>query len=192
LSIRRWIMGDAPTPERQRVHAVAFDHPHKTITAVRAIREAGFEVLDTHGPFPIPGIEEAVGIKETRLPWATFVGGLAGFSLAFWFQVWTHTIDWPLNIGGKSEMALPGLIPVGFEVTILIAAIATVAALLLRSRLLPTFKSGTPHRQPSPRVTDDRFIVLVIERDGAFSPERFKAVVSELDPLEVIDSWRVT
>jgi len=192
VTIRSWIRDDDASIERQRIHAVAFDHPHKTISAVRALRKAGFEVLDTHGPFPIPGMEEAVGLRETRLPWATFVGGLAGSTLAFGFQVWTHTVDWPLNIGGKSDMAIPGLIPVGFEVTVLIAAIATVAALLFRGRLRPTFRGDIPARQPSPGVTDDRFVVLVIERDGGFSPDRFRALLDELAPIEVIDSWRVT
>ena len=177
--------------ERRRIHAVVLDDPEQTLTVVRTLRASGFDVADVHTPFAVHGLDEALGIKETRLPWATFVGGLTGCALAFGFQVWTHAVDWPLNIGGKTNVAWPALIPVTFEVTVLLAAIATVGALLFTGRLFPSLGGRTPKYQPDARVTDDRFVVLVAENDAAFSEHQFRSLCNELDVQEIVEGWRV-
>src|SRR5512138_1395312 len=106
---------------------------------------------------------------------ATLAGGLLGGAAAFGFQIWTHAIDWPLTIGGKSPLALPAQVPVSFELTVLFAAFATVGGLLLRRRLFPRVgKEALPPGQPDPRITDDLFVLLVLERDGRFRLGRFR------------------
>jgi hypothetical protein len=178
--------------ERQRIHTVAFDDPDAALTAVRTFRSSGFEVSDVHTPFAVHGMDEALGLPPTRLPRATLVGGLLGCVAGMGFQLWVHAMDWPLNIGGKTNMAWQALVPVGFEVTILVAALATVAALLLRGRLFVRLSSGTPASQPDVRVTDDRFVLLVVENDGSFSPERFRAQCARLGAVEVVEGWSVS
>lgn len=175
---------------RRRLHAVAFDDPHRTLEAVKALREAGFEVHDVHAPFPVHGIEEALGLPPSRLGRTALAGGLLGAVVAFGLQVWTHAFDWPLVIGGKSPLALPSQVPVSFELTVLFAAIATVAGLLARRRLFPRV-GHRPPTQPGPGVTDDRFVVVVVERDASYSAARFDAVLAELSPVEVTEGWRV-
>ena len=179
--------GSAP----ERVHTVTFGSPEGALQATRALREAGFEIKDVYTPFPVHGMDEAMGLRETRLPAATLVGGILGLTLGFGFQAWTHNTGWPLNIGGKSNLAWPALVPIGFEVTVLLAAFATVGALLFRSRLFPQGIGNTPESQPDPRVTDDRFVLMVVERDASFSIERFQELCEQAGAEEVVAGWRV-
>ncbi len=174
---------------RRRIHALVFETPGDTLGAVRRLREEGFEVHDVYSPFALHGIDEALGLRRSRLGIATLLGGLFGGGSAFAFQVWTHAIDWPLVIGGKTPLALPAQVPVSFELTVLFAAFATMGGLVVRRRLLPRL-TPEPVAQPDPRVTDDRFVVLVVERDASFSPARFRAVAASLHPVALREGWR--
>jgi hypothetical protein len=179
--------------ERQALHALVFDDPEKTRGAVAALKGGGFDVVEVHSPFPIHGIEETMGLRETLLPLATLAGGLVGGVGKLLFQSWVHVVDWPLNVGGKPDLALPALIPVTFEITVLSAAFATLIALLVRRRLYPRLHPDVvEHQQPIPEITDDRFVVLVAERDGAFSREAFDGLAARLSPTEVVMAWKVS
>lgn len=179
-----------PSASRLRVHRLVFDDPERTLAAVGALRADGFEVDDVHTPYAVHGMDEALGLRESRLGLATLVGGLAGCAIAFGFQIWTHAIDWPLVIGGKSPLALPAQVPVSFELTILFAAFATVGALLVRRRLFPRLAVAPPG-QPGPAVTDDRFVILVVERDGGFRPSRLAEMALSLGAIDPVEAWRV-
>jgi len=181
---------DARVPERGRVHVLVFDEPEAAVGAVRRLRREGFEVADVHSPFPLHGAEEALGLRPTRIALATLVGGLVGGIGKLGFEAWVHVVDWPMNIGGKSDTALPALVPVTFEITVLVAAFATLGALFLRRRLFPRLVPAPAPRQPHPRVTDDRFALLVVERDASFAPERFHRLCEALRPVEVVEGWR--
>lgn len=178
-------------PERGRVHMLVFDEPHATVAAVRRLRSEGFDVADVHSPFPLHGADEALGLPPTRIALATLIGGLIGGIGKLAFQGWVHVVDWPMNIGGKPDTALPALVPVTFELTVLVAAFATLGTLFLRRRLFPRLVPAPAPRQPHPRVTDDRFAVLVIERDASFAPDRFRRLVEALGPVELVEDWRV-
>ncbi len=172
---------------RHRRHLVIFDDPEKTIAAVKHLRRVGFIVEDVHTPFPLHGLDEALGLAETRLPWITFIGGAIGCLLGLGLQIWTHAVDWPLDIGGKSNVAFPATIPVAFETTILLAAFSTVIALFVRSRLFPGLGRGAPRSQPIARVSDDRFVVVVREQDGSFSSARFKSLCLTHHPESIVE-----
>ena len=182
---------DERTPDRGRVHMLVFDEPGATVAAVRRLRAEGFAVADVHSPFPLHGADEALGLAPTRIALATLIGGLVGGIGKLGFEGWVHIVDWPMNIGGKSDTALPALVPVTFEITVLLAAFATLGALFLRRRLFPRLVPAPAPRQPHPRVTDDRFAVLVVERDGSFDPGRFLRLCAALRPVEVVEDWRV-
>lgn len=180
-----------PRPRAQRLHAALFVGPKDCLGATRALHEDGFEIEEVYSPFPVHGIEDAMGLQKTRLGWCTLVGGAIGGLGAFLLQTWIHAVDWPMNIGGKSYVAFPSQFVVAFELTVLVAAFATVGGLLCRSRLRPRWHSDTGPGQPTMSITDDRFVVLVRETDASFRSDRFQAHCREHNALEVRESWRV-
>jgi len=175
-------------PERSRFHAVVMDDPDVTLATVRRLRATGHTVSDVQSPFPLHGLDEAMGLKETRIPSATLVGGIAGTLLAIGFQAWVGLVSWPLNIGGKSDLALPALAPVTFEVAVLLAAFATVGALFYSNRLRPGPRSNL---QVLGETTDDHFVIIVREADAGFDLARFSSVVRDAGASRVIEGWTV-
>ncbi len=174
-----------------RTHALMFDDPHTTLCAVRTLRERGFTVEDVYSPFPVHGLDEALGMPDTRLPWATFVGGVSGLSLAVLLQSYTHAVSWPLNIGGKSNLAGLAQGPVTFELMVLLAAFCTVGALFILAGLFPLGRKVRSPQLPDPRVSNDLFAVLVAEKSGAFDPKQFARVCDEIAPVSLVEGWRV-
>jgi hypothetical protein len=149
----------------RRIDGVVFPSEDALLGAAAACRARGFEVVDVHSPYPIHGIDEIAGIRRTRLPAVTLVAGGAGLALGTWLQFWTSATDWPVNVGGKPWDSMPAFLPVSFEITVLLAGLATVAALLLRCRLRP----GRTPRVEGLGTTDDRFALLVASPPGAWA-----------------------
>lgn len=132
------------------------------LAAVRAVRTAGVAIDDAYTPYAVHGLDEAMGLRRSRLTWVCFLAGLTGASIAIGFQVWSSTVSWPLNVGGKPFASVPAFLPVTFEFTVLSAALISAGAFFLRSRLFPGRRST-----PLPRVTDDHFALVVADGDAA-------------------------
>ncbi len=130
--------------------------------ATREARDHGLIIVDTYTPFAVHGIEEAMGSRGTRLGVFCFGLGVSGLLSALAFQLWSSAWNWPMNIGGKSHAAVPALIPVAFEVTILFAAVGSVIAFFLRSKLWP----GQIPDGLYVGVTDDRFVLVLQDKPG--------------------------
>ena len=135
-------------------------HVRRVIAAIRARR---WTVADVYAPYALPGIEELLSLRRSRLPVACFAGGAAGLSFALWLQFWTSTQSWPLNVGGRPWNSLPAFVPVAFESMVLVAGFSLVAALLVRCGLYP----GRRPLLPAEGVTDDRFAVILCARVSA-------------------------
>jgi hypothetical protein len=149
----------------RRVHLAHFTSEEKLLAALHACRDRGLTVLDVRSPYPIHGIDELAGVPRSRLPAACLIGGLTGLALALWFQYWTSAVDWPIDVGGKPWDSLPAFAPVAFELTVLFAGLSVIFGLLWKSDLVP-WRSG---RVSHPRVTDDRFELVVTRNDAALS-----------------------
>lgn len=175
--------------DRYRVHALVLDDPDRTVDAVHRLRHEGYAVADVHTPFPVHGIPEAMGLAPSRISYATLAGAILGVTVALGFQAWSSVVDWPLNIGGKSYLALPALVPVTFELGVLLAAFATVGALVVWSRLRP--RGSTPSTQPHVAASDDRFVILVREIDARFDPDAFRRTARDLGIDEIVEGWQV-
>jgi len=134
-----------------------FDDEEVVISAVRALRSKGVRIHEVFTPFPVHGLEEALGYKRTRLPIAAFFFGLLGTCLALLMQFWMLGYDWPMIIGGKPHASLPPFIPVTFELTVLLSALGMVACFLIVSDMKPY---GKP-RQFDVRSTDDKLVMAI-------------------------------
>jgi len=132
------------------------------VKAVLAVRAHDLRIYDVYTPYPVHDLEQAMGLRKTRLPWVTAVTGVLGLSFAIAFQFYTTVLDWPLNVGGKPDNSTLAFVPICFELTVLISGLATFAALLLRARLYP----GKKEQLCSPGITNDRF-ALVLRTDRA-------------------------
>jgi ActD protein len=157
----------------RRLHIGFFDDEHHLLEAARECRERGIPVLDAISPFPVHGIDEALGIKPSRLPWVTLAGGAVGATLGLLLQYWTAGVNWPLNIGGKPLDSFPAFVPVAFELTILFAGLATAGALFLRSGIWPG-------RNPKPGfevTTDGSHALILEERDASFEPGEYRELL---------------
>ncbi len=127
------------------------------VAAATAVRGAGLTIEDAFSPYPVPGLADAMGLSLSRLGWVCFFAGMGAAMAMLGLEIWVSTVAWPLNFGGKPDNALPAFIPPAFEFGILCGALATVAALLLRSRLYP----GKRPWLPAPGISDDRFALVV-------------------------------
>jgi Protein of unknown function (DUF3341) len=139
-----------------------FEDESALLRAVTTARRAGIAIDDAFTPYAVHGLEEAMGLRRSRLTWVCFAAGLTGAACAMTFQIWSSAIDWPLNVGGKPFASIPAFIPITFELTVLSAALTTAFFFFFRSRLYP----GRP-AAPPPRVTDDRFVLVVADSEAA-------------------------
>ena len=134
-----------------------FDREQNAIAATAAARGRGLEIADVFGPYASHGLDRALGLRQTRLPWVCFLLGLSGAVTMVGFQYWATAVSWPINVGGKPWNSLPAFVPVTFEMMVLCAGVGTVAAFFWATGLRPG--RGSPLSDL--RVTDDRFALVV-------------------------------
>ncbi len=127
------------------------------LKGVRQLKEKGVEIIDVMTPFPVHGLDKAVGLRRSRLSRVAFVGGAVGGLIGFFFQAWVFTKAYPINFGGKPYLSVPSFMPVTFEMAVLFAAFSIVFAYLIYFKLTPGAKPVI-HDE---RSTDDRFLVVV-------------------------------
>ncbi len=151
------------------------------LRAVRAARAQSYRIFDAYAPFPVHGLDEAMGVRRTRLPWVTLLAGGCALAFAFLFQFYASIWDWPLNVGGKPDNSSLAFIPVAFELTVLAGALTTVAALFLRARLYP----GKVERLLAKGVTDDTFALALRRRDNFFDARRVRELLLDCGAREV-------
>jgi mono/diheme cytochrome c family protein len=148
------------------------------------VRDAGFTRWDSHSPFPIHGIERAMGIRPTRLPWVALAGGIVGAAGALLMQWWMNAIDYPLLISGKPLFSLPANIPITFELIVLLSAFGAFASVLVLN-LLPQFWHWTFSGHAFRQVTTDGFFISIEATDPKFDPVETPKMLESLAPKSV-------
>src|SRR5215510_3598272 len=107
-----------------------FTTPEELLAAVHRAREGGYRHMDAYTPFPVEGLAEALGFHHNRLPLLVLAGGVIGCLSRYLMQYYIAVIEYPLNVGGRPLHSWPAFIPVTFEMTVLIAALAAVLGML--------------------------------------------------------------
>jgi hypothetical protein len=143
-----------------------FDDEATLFPAVKQVRTAGYKIKDVYTPFPVHGLDHALGMRETSIHTAGFIYGI-------------FTKDWPLNIGGKPHFALPAWIPIIFELTVLFAAVGMVLTFCYLCQLAPGVKKHHFHK----RATDDLF-VMVIECTSTTNTDDLQALLKTNGAVE--------
>lgn len=156
-----------------------FDSPAALLHACEEVRDAGYTRWDAHSPFPVHGLDRAMGLRPTVLPWIVAVLGLGGAAAAMLLQWWVSAVDYPLVISGKPLFSWPAFVPVTFEVAVLLGAIGAVLGMLGLSRLPmhwhPLFAS-----RAFERASDDGFFVSIESWDPLFDEERTRSLLENL------------
>jgi len=165
---------------RRLLHAL-FEREEDILNATRLVREYGYEIVDVYTPYAVHGLDRAMGLKPSRLTWACFIGGLTGLSIAISLQYWTSAVDWPIDVGGKPWNSWPAFVPVSFELTVLFAGFTSLFALFARAKLYPGKQVETIH----PRVTNDRFLLVLVESSAAFDVGAVKTLLEPCRPVSI-------
>jgi hypothetical protein len=162
-----------------------FTEPEALVSAIRAMRDKGYEELDAYTPYPVEQAEEALHIRRTRLPFFIFAVGLSAAGGAYFLQWFLTAYLYPLNAGGRPPHMPLAYVPITFEMGVLFAAFAAFFGLLARARLVrlwdPVFEV-----EGFERASIDRFWLAVDARDARFDAETTARELDELGALRVV------
>lgn len=163
-----------------------FDTPGECLHCAEALRDAGYKDFDTHTPFPVHGMDAAMGLSDSKLGWIVFPIGLTGTTLAVSMMHWMNNIDYPIIIGGKpaSISSIPSMVPIMFELTVLLSAFATVFGMLHLNRL-PRHHHPVFNSERFAGFSNDKFFVSVEATDPKFDLERTKKLLEGCKPTNV-------
>ena len=182
-------------PRDDRVYGVLaeFHDPGALLHAAEEVRAAGYKHFDTHSPFPIHGMDRAMGLGNSKVGYITLGGGLTGLALATWLQWWTSAVDYPINISGKPFFAVEPSVPIMFELTVLFSALGAVAGMLALNGL-PRPYNPIFYSKQFARVTDDAFFLHVAASDTQFDTEETSAFLQQIGGynVEVIEDHEYT
>tara|TARA_Y100000385_G_scaffold25305_1_gene24199 strand:+ start:6123 stop:6650 length:528 start_codon:yes stop_codon:yes gene_type:complete len=152
--------------ENKNLVRAIFTDDDMVLSAVKILREKGMKIKEVYSPFPIHGLDKAMGLKETRIAMASFMYGLFGLTIAITLTAYTMNFDWPQNIGGKPSMTwganMPAFVPILFELTVFFAAHLMVWTFMVINKLYP----GADPQNPDPRTTDDHFMIELYSSKG--------------------------
>ncbi|MEE3001963.1 MAG: DUF3341 domain-containing protein [Planctomycetota bacterium] len=185
------------TTQRSWGYAAEFTTPAAITAAAKQVASAGYRWWDCHTPFPVHGLDTAMGVKPTILPIIVFFGGLTGTMLAAFLQVYTNSLQvdlWAIvpvvgyqfEVSGKPLISGPAFIPVLFELTVLLSALTAVGAMLLLNGL-PRLYHPVLKSPKLARITDDRFFLVIESRDPEFADEKTRTFLESLDPVSVVE-----
>jgi hypothetical protein len=166
-----------------------FRTPHDLVRAAARVRDAGYTKWDAHTPFPVHGLDDAMGIKTTRLPFFVLAAGIVGALSGLLMQWWMNAVDYPLIISGKPFNSLPADIPVTFELTVLLASLTAFIGMLVLNAL-PRFNHPLFRIGAFRRATTDGFFLAIEATDPRFdraATERLLVAEHASHVLPIVD-----
>jgi hypothetical protein len=167
---RRWLVG-------------VYEKEESLLAAIGSLRQGGWLIHDAYTPYPVPGMDKALGLKHSRLGWVTFIGAMSGALGMGLTEIYVAVIAWPVNIGGKPAASLPAFFPPVFEAGVLAGALGTVGALLWVSQLFP----GQEVEIEIPDVNDHRFAVALDADQAPQAAEKIRALLEKTGASEILE-----
>jgi hypothetical protein len=156
-----------------------FDSASLLIKAVEKCRDEGFKNWDVHTPFPVHGMDDAMGIRGTRLPFIVLLSGGTGLGLATLMQWWMNAVDYPFIISGKPLFGIPANVPIMFELTVLLSAFAAFFGMWILNGLPRWYHPLFTNRRFR-RATQDRYYIVIEAKDPKFNLERTRNFLASL------------
>lgn len=164
----------------------AFDSPDALIAASKAVVKAGYSKFDTYTPFPVHGIEKAMNLKPSPLPWLVLCGGLFGAAAGFSLQTWVSVKGYALVISGKPLFSYQAFVPVTFELMILFSAFATVFGMFAINKL-PQYYHPVFTQKCFESVTTDGFFLVIESADPKFELAKVRQFLEKNGGQTIVD-----
>lgn len=162
----------------------SFETPEELVAAGKKIYGMGYRNLDAMSPFPVHGIDDAIGIPRSKLGWIVIIFAMTGLITAQALMYYVGVINYPLVIGGKPLFDFTFSIPVTFELTVLFSGISTTIGIFALNGLPQLYHPSMKYKEAH-RATDDRFILVVEANDPKFHPEKTASDLLSLGAKEV-------
>ncbi|TVQ78334.1 MAG: DUF3341 domain-containing protein [Phycisphaeraceae bacterium] len=163
------------------LHAIMAEFPNPAVVshAAEKIRDLGYSKWDVYSPFPIHGIDEAMGLKPSRVSFFAGAGAISGITIALLMQWWMSAVDYPMVIGGKPYFAWEQYFPVTFELAVLMTSISAIVGMLTLNGL-PLLHHPMAKKERFLRVGDDRFIIAIEAADPKFNADDIRKLLADL------------
>lgn len=161
---------DDAEPRSRKLFGLAalYNTPNEIITAASEVAGKGYEKFDVYTPYPMHGMDDAMGMKPPKVGYVSFALGLTGMFLALLMIWWMSSVNYPNIIGGKPFFSIPPSIPITFEGTVLLTGIATVLGMLVLFNKLPKINSPLNGTDFMSKVTSDKFGLVIKADDEKF------------------------
>ncbi len=159
--------------ENQKLYGVLaeFRNPKELVDAAKSVKKSGYKDFDTYAPFPIHGMEKAMGLKNSPLGWIVLGGALTGMIGILALMIWVMGYEYPMNISGKPFINIPIYVPITFELTVLLAAFAATFGMIALNGL-PRFHNPLFNVDRFEKASDDGFFVCIEASDDLFVEEK--------------------
>ncbi|MEQ8318395.1 MAG: DUF3341 domain-containing protein [Phycisphaerales bacterium] len=174
------------TPDGGVIHGIMAEFPSSADVyhAAEKVRDAGFQKWDVFASFPIHGIDEAMGMKRTKLPLIVAGGAITGISAALAMQYWMTAVDYALVVQGKPYDAWEPFVPITFELGVLFSAFACLIGMLALNGL-PRWNHPLLKNERFLRVSDDKFVIVIEAADSKFQGSDTVAMLEEIGATHV-------
>jgi len=162
--------------------AALFDTPDKIIKAAEAAKSAGYRKFDVNTPYPVHGMDKAMGLKPSTVGFVTLFFGFSAAAFILFFMWWTLASNYPLIVGGKPDFPLPAFIPITFESTVLIGALATFFSIIALYFSLPTNSHPLHDSEYMKAVSADKYGIVIEADDPLFNKTGTEEFLLALKP----------
>jgi hypothetical protein len=181
-------MDDASVKKRPVLYLAEFDTPDGIIHAAEKVRDAGYEKWDVHTPYPVHGMDKAMGLSDSGLGWIVLLCGLTGVSCAVLMMQWMNGYDYPLVIGGKPPDAIPTMVPIMFELTVLLSCFGSVFGMFGLNEL-PKHHHPVFYSDRFEQFSNDKFFISIEVEDKKFDERKTKELLESAQPsfIELVE-----
>lgn len=176
-------MSDA-IKKRPVLYLAEFDTPDGITHAAEKVRDAGYEKWDVHTPYPLHGMDKAMGLSDSPLGWIVLLCGLTGVTAAVVMIQWMNGFDYPLVIGGKPPNAIPSMVPIMFELTVLLSAFGAVFGMFGLNEL-PKHNHPVFYSERFDAFSNDKFFISIEVEDRKFDTKKTKELLESAHPTYI-------
>jgi hypothetical protein len=164
----------------------AFDSTPDLYHACEQVRDAGYSRWDALTPFPVHGLDAAMGMRRSKVPRFSLVGGITGFCSGMTLIWWANSYEYPLIVGGKPYFSPMFAFPISYELTILFTAFATITGMFLLNKL-PMHYHPVLKAPQFVRAMDDRFYIVIEVTDPKFNPAQTRSLLEQVGGKDIVE-----